>query len=52
LLESSTKRWKLDRAIDASELSASQEPDGDRFHAFLALHRRLESLTTALSQQI
>jgi hypothetical protein len=42
----------LERAIGASESPASQESYGDRFPAFLALHRRLDSLTTALSQQI
>jgi multidrug resistance protein MdtO len=42
----------LERAIDASESPASQESHGDRLPAFLALHRRLESLTTALSQPI
>ena len=42
----------LERAIDAPESPALQESYGDRFPAFLALHRRLESLTTALSQQI
>jgi hypothetical protein len=44
--------WTTHRAIDASESPASQEAYGDRLHAFLALHRRLDSLTTALSQQI
>jgi hypothetical protein len=42
----------LERAIDASESPASLDAYGDRLHAFLALHRRLDSLAAALSQQI
>ena len=42
----------LERMVEIYDSQASPEPSAARFQAFLALHRRLERLTTSLSAAI
>jgi len=42
----------LERTVETYRSQASRQPSADGFDAFLALHRRLERLTTSLSVAI
>jgi multidrug resistance protein MdtO len=42
----------LERTVEIYDSQASAEPSAARFQAFLALHRRLEHLTTSLSAAV